>query len=181
MFVSTEGLREPHAPQILRAGREAANPTKGPRVNTTAPAGAKPANVATVEAIYEAFGRGDIPAVLGHLSEDVSWEHWADSFAQRAGVPSLEPRAGRDGVAEFFALVGQFEITEFAILDVLASDAQVVAEVVIEASVPGGGRYRDEELHLWTFDDTGKVSRMRHYVDTAKHIAATRGEDTTAR
>jgi uncharacterized protein len=36
----------------------------------------------------------------------------------------------------------------------------------------GGGHYRDEEIHLWTFDDAGKVVRLRHYVDTAKHIAA---------
>jgi hypothetical protein len=41
------------------------------------------------------------------------------------------------------------------------------------------GRFRDEELHLWTLDDDGQVVRMRHYVDTAKHIAAGAGEDTT--
>lgn len=47
---------------------------------------------------------------------------------------------------------------------------------MIEAHVPGGGYYRDEELHLWTFDAAGKVVRMRHYVDTAKHIRAARGD-----
>jgi hypothetical protein len=35
-----------------------------------------------------------------------------------------------------------------------------------------GNRLRDEELHLWTFDDAGRVTALRHYVDTAKHIAA---------
>jgi uncharacterized Fe-S radical SAM superfamily protein PflX len=30
---------------------------------------------------------------------------------------------------------------------------------------------RNQEVHLWTFDDSGKVVRMRHYVDTAKHMA----------
>ena len=34
---------------------------------------------------------------------------------------------------------------------------------------------------VWTFDDDGRVTRFRHYSDTAKHIAATRGEDTTVR
>jgi ketosteroid isomerase-like protein len=45
---------------------------------------------------------------------------------------------------------------------------------VLEANLPawGGGHYRDEEMHLWTFDDEGKVTRLRHYTDTAKHIAA---------
>ena len=40
----------------------------------------------------------------------------------------------------------------------------------------GGGRYRDEEIHLWTFDNAGKVVRLRHYTDTAKHIAAFQGQ-----
>jgi len=47
-------------------------------------------------------------------------------------------------------------------------------------ALPARPRCRDEELHLWGFDSEGKVNRMRHYVDTAKHIAAERGEDTTA-
>ena len=31
-------------------------------------------NQALVEGAYEAFGRGDIPAVLGILSDDVEWD-----------------------------------------------------------------------------------------------------------
>jgi ketosteroid isomerase-like protein len=27
-------------------------------------------------------------------------------------------------------------------------------------------------MHLWTFNEDGKVRRLRHYTDTAKHIAA---------
>jgi uncharacterized protein len=145
------------------------------------PQTASSANVRAVEAIYAAFGRGDIDAILDHLAEDVSWEQWDDSFAQRAGVPELAPRKGRDGVAEFFRVVGGLEIGEFAVLDILASGRQVAVEVVIAAAHPDGGRFRDAELHLWTFGDDGKVVRMRHYVDTAKHIAAAHGEDTTAR
>ena len=140
------------------------------------------ANVETIKSVYEAFGRGDVPAILEHVSEDVKWEHWADSFGQRAGVSWFTPRTGHDGVTEFFRLVGEdFEIAEFSVLDIMGSDRQVAAEIVIEAGVPGGGRYRDEEMHLWTFDDDGKISGLRHYTDTAKHIAASRGEDTTKR
>jgi hypothetical protein len=84
-------------------------------------------------------------------------------------------------VTEFFDTVGQFEISEFSVLDLMASDGQVTAEVVIDAKLPAGGRYRDEELHLWSFDSNGKISRLRHYVDTAKHIAAAGGEDTVSR
>jgi len=42
-------------------------------------------------------------------------------------------------------------------------------------------RFADEEIHLWTFDESGRVVRLRHYLDTAKHIATSRGEDTTSR
>ena len=31
-------------------------------------------NLATVRGIYAAFGRGDIPAILDALAEDVEWE-----------------------------------------------------------------------------------------------------------
>ena len=48
-------------------------------------------NLATMGAIYEAFGKGDIPTILGHLADDVRWEEWADNTAQKAGVPWMRP------------------------------------------------------------------------------------------
>ena len=69
----------------------------------------------------------------------------------------------------------------FEVRGIAAGDDLVVADIRIDASLPGGGRIRDEELHVWRFDRDGRICGMRHYVDTAKHIAAERGEDTTAR
>jgi uncharacterized protein len=130
---------------------------------------ADPAAIA--RAIYDAFGRGDIPAILEHLADDVAWESWADNRAQKAGVSWLKPRRGKAGAAEFFRVVGTFTIHDFKVLSIMAGSNQVAVEFVIEATVPSGKRYRDEEMHLWTFNDAGKVVRLRHYVDTAKHIA----------
>jgi ketosteroid isomerase-like protein len=130
--------------------------------------------LATVGGLYEAFGRGDMPAILEVLSEDVAWEQWADNHAQAAGVPWMAERRGREGAAEFFGVVGTFDIPDFQVLSMMAGGNQVVAEVVIEVKTAEGGHYRDEELHLWTFGADGKISRMRHYTDTAKHIAAAR-------
>ena len=131
---------------------------------------------ATVARIYEAFGRGDLPAILDHLADDVEWEQWERWSPHEAGVPWLRPRRGKDAVAEFFGIVGAWEMRDFRVLNLLASDTQVVAEIVIDARIPDtGATVRDEELHLWTFDEAGKVRRFRHYVDTAKHIAAARG------
>ena len=130
-------------------------------------------HLATVKAIYEAFGRGDIPALLEHVSDDVQWEAWADNTAQKAGVGWMAPRRGKAGVAEFFQVVAEeLDVQEFQVLSLMAGGDQVAAEFVISANLrKGGGNYRDEEMHLWTFGADGKVVRLRHYLDTAKHAA----------
>jgi len=130
-------------------------------------------NLATVNIIYEAFAKGDIPAIVECLADNVEWEQWTDNTAQKSGVPWLKARKGKDGAIEFFRIVGEFVIKDFRVLSVLGNGNQVAAEIIIEAEVPAtGGHYRDEEMHLWTFDDQGKIIRMRHYTDTAKHMAA---------
>jgi ketosteroid isomerase-like protein len=58
------------------------------------------------------------------------------------------------------------------VLDLMAGERQVAAQIVIEAELPSGAVFRDEEMHLWSFGDDGRVVHFRHYVDTAKHIAA---------
>jgi ketosteroid isomerase-like protein len=52
----------------------------------------------TVQQIYAAFGRGDIPAILAALDDDVKWESWEDNSAQRAGVPWLRGGSGKEGL-----------------------------------------------------------------------------------
>jgi ketosteroid isomerase-like protein len=128
-----------------------------------------------VASIYEAFGRGDVPFILGCLAEDVAWERWADNHGQRAGVPWLAERAGRDAVPGFFQLIGAWEFKSFQVLDLMASGRQVAAEIALHVRFPkSGADFIEEEMHLWTFDESGKVSRFRHYADTAKHIDAAR-------
>jgi hypothetical protein len=128
-------------------------------------------HAATIAEIYAAFGRGDVEAILSRLAEDVRWEEWDDNHAQRAGVPWLAPGRGREGALEFIRVAGGLQITDFRVLKMLVGEDSVAAEVVVEFTTAGGARLRDEELHLWTLNEEGKVVRMRHYVDTAKHIA----------
>ena len=131
-------------------------------------------NAQTVQDIYEAFGRGDVPAVLERLAEDVQWESWGDNTAQQAGVPWFEAQQGREGVSRFFELVGSWEIREFSVLAIMEGGNKVAAEIVMDAVPAGGEPYRDEEMHLWDFNDEGLVTRLRHYTDTAKHMKAAR-------
>jgi ketosteroid isomerase-like protein len=139
------------------------------------------AMTATVMGIYEAFGRGDVPAILDVLADDVTWDgDWPDSFAQRDGsIAYMAPRRGVNQVADFFAAAAELTIHDFRVGDVLVGADKVAVTVVMDATVPSGGRYRDEEVHLWTLGADGRVTALRHYTDTAKHLAAARGEDTT--
>jgi len=133
-------------------------------------------NIDTIKSIYEAFGRGDVAAILERVSPEVEWD-----YAHAAGdVPWLSPRRGRDGVKAFFGAAAEgITFEKFAVKEVFASpDGKVVVALVdVEAVIKKTGRrlVEDDEIHLWRFDDVGRVARFRHGVDTAKHAAAFRG------
>ncbi len=130
-------------------------------------------NLQTINSIYEAFGKGDIPSIIDCVADNSDWELWADNSAQKAGVPWLQPRKGKEGALEFFRIVGELRILDFRVVSIMSNENQVAVEFIIEADVPStGGHYRDEEMHLWTFDKEGKIIRLRHYTDTGKHISA---------
>lgn len=126
-------------------------------------------HLSTVQAIYDAFARGDVPAFLSHLAPDVEWEHdWG-------GKPLrwFAPRRGRMNVAGFFNELASLEVLHFAPEGFLESDNQVAVVIRIHARVRDTGReIRDLEMHLWTFDLDGKVSRMRHFSDTHQFAMA---------
>lgn len=126
-----------------------------------------------VQSIYAAFGRGDMPAILEHLSEDVEWEYGGPSH----GVPWLEPRRGRAGAAAFFGVVAaELEFLRFAPKTFLEGPGIIAALVDLEARVRRTGKPITEvdEVHLWHFDAAGRVVRFRHRVDTHQHVEALR-------
>jgi ketosteroid isomerase-like protein len=131
-------------------------------------------NIQTVQAIYEAFGRGDVPFIIDQVDADVRWDAWDPPGPAHTGaVPYLVPRSGPAGVAEFFGSLAVVDITAFAPTNLLEGDDQVAAVVEIAFEVKAtGARAKDVEVHLWTFGPDGKVVEFRHVVDTAKHLAA---------
>lgn len=131
-------------------------------------------NFDTVQGIYGAFGRGDLPAILDVLDPQVMWEHWEGNSAQDAGVPHLQAVTGRDGVANFFGIIAGFTFHEFQVRGMAAGPDVVVADVHVDIEFPNGERFTDDELHVWRFGPDGAVTAFRHYLDTAKHIAASR-------
>lgn len=124
---------------------------------------------ATVQSIYAAFGRRDIPAVLATLSNDVEWEHDAPDH----GIPWLLPRRGRANVREFFVELGALELQRFNVHRLLADGDVVVALIDVRLRHRQSGRVvGDLEAHLWSFDAHGKVARFRHLLDTHQHWLA---------
>lgn len=131
------------------------------------------AHVATVTDIYEAFGRGDIPAILDRLDPDVAWDVVDPPFsAQEAGVPWLTPRRGRSDVPEFFAALDrELVFHDFQVRNIVGSGDSVLAEIVLDVeSKRTGARVVTDEVHAWTFGGDGLITAYRHYVDSARHI-----------
>ena len=130
-------------------------------------------NTATVRAIYEAFGQGNIPAILSKLTDDVLWDRWEHPSPAQAAVPYLSPSKGKAEVGSYFAAIAGLEFHEFQPLNLLEGGNQVAAVINIDATVRATGRrFQDLEVHLWTFDGAGKIVEMRHVLDTTKQSAA---------
>lgn len=125
-------------------------------------------NIPTIQAIYEAFGNGDLAGALEHMSEDVAWEPELADY----GLPWLRPGRGKAHVAAFFAALGTaMEFRGLEPLNWLEGGDQVAVVVRVDASVKGSA-LPGYELHLWTVDASGKASALSHFVDTHAHVLA---------
>ena len=131
-------------------------------------------NAATVQGIYEAFGRGDIPAILAQLADDVEWDY---AGGVSTDVPWLQPRKGRDAVVGFFEALGGADFDTFVPKAIIDGGDVVVALVDVGFTVKATGTRvsEEDEIHLWRFNADGKVARMRHGVDTHAHQMAVKG------
>ena len=125
-------------------------------------------NADVVQRGYEAFGRGDIPALLDLLTDDVEWTLQGPSVIPFAGT-----RHGHEGVAEFFSVLGetldfeQFEPREF----VAQGDTVVVVGVERSLSRATGRTIEQEWAHVNTLRD-GKIAEFRAFEDTGAYVAA---------
>lgn len=128
-------------------------------------------NSETIQQMYAAFGRGDVATILELVAEDVEWDYGVVSTK----VPWLQARHGRDSIAGFFeVLATELEFHQFEPKAILESDRLVVAVLDIQMTVKATGRRVVEEdlVHVWHFDNDGKVARYRHRVDTHQHLVA---------
>lgn len=127
-------------------------------------------NVAAVQTIYAAFGRGDVAGVLEHVAERTSW----DFAGGKKEVPWHAPVNGKSEIPKFFeALGGNVEMQAFAPREMMHCGPHVLVDVHIEYVVRATGRrVAQDQIHWWTLDDQHRVVRLRHYEDTAQVLAA---------
>jgi ketosteroid isomerase-like protein len=110
-----------------------------------------------VQRAYEAFGRGDVPAILGMLADDVDWE-----LAGSPNLPYAGKRRSHAEVGEFFADVARadrihvFEPREY----IDAGNHVTVLGYEKSTALETGKEFESEWIH-------GKVTRWRGFFNTA--------------
>jgi ketosteroid isomerase-like protein len=122
-------------------------------------------NTEVVRGIYEAFGRGDVPNVLGAMSDDVEW-HAAE------GLPFGGVHRGRDAIVQGVFGPLMANIPDFSINpeQFLASGDTVASIVNYKGTGNATGKQLDlQVVHVWNVRD-GKIARIRQFIDTAKFL-----------
>ena len=123
------------------------------------------ANQKTIEAVYAAFGRGDVPFILERVTEGTRW----DFSVARSEVPWHAPVSSRNDLPRFFQAMGEHLVFEaFEPRAFLTGGRDVVVKLRVAYQVKRTGKRVDEEqVQWWSFDDAGRIAGLRHYEDTA--------------
>jgi ketosteroid isomerase-like protein len=120
-------------------------------------------NLRIVTEIYDAVGRGDMPAILDRVTDDVDWSAEADSRA----APWYGPRTGKPGVESFFRdLGGSIEITDFTPHSFAAGQDDVHLLVRWTFRSIATGQQASMTMHHYWRIRAGKVEYFRGSEDT---------------
>ena len=127
-------------------------------------------NVETIRGIYEAFGRGDVPTVLGQMDQGIEWRE-AENFIYADRNPYVGPQAVLEGV---FMRLGTewegFRVTPGEWLD--AGNHVVVLGSYSGRHKATGREVRAQFAHVWGVRG-GRVVRFQQYTDTKQFAEAT--------
>ena len=117
-----------------------------------------------ISGLYAAFGRGDVPAVLGAMDAGIRW-HEAEGNPY---MPSGEAWVGPDAVlGNLFMKLGE-DWDGFAVHPAHYHDAgdSVVVEGRYTATHRGSGQPLDAQFcHVWSIAG-GKITKFQQYTDT---------------
>ena len=130
------------------------------------------ANNKTIAEVYQAFGRGDVAAIIDTVTDDVDWAAEAASSA----APWYGVRHGKDAVAAFFSDFGStMEVEEFTPVSFAANDTDVLTMVRFRARSRSTGKTAAMNLHHYFKFRDGKIAYYRGTEDTAQTEAVLQG------
>ena len=131
----------------------------------------KPApTLALIQEAYQAFGRGDLPAILALVAEDVNWK-----FCGTRGMPYTGTFRGKDQVGQWFGSIPTvediqaFEPREF----IEAGEHLTVLGWERTAAKPSGKVFETEWVHIFTVRD-GRIVRFWGMYDSEASANARR-------
>ena len=116
-------------------------------------------NADVIQGAYDAFAKGDVPAVIDTMDDEVTWD-----------VASVLPQGGsfqgKDGVGEFFQGLGEsWEELNINLDDLIDGGDNVVGVGRAEGRLRDGGTTAGYGFaHVFTLEG-GKVTRFREYAD----------------
>jgi uncharacterized protein len=127
--------------------------------------------IKTIEQVYQAFGRGDVAAILDAVTDDIDWAAETSSTA----APWYGVRHGKDGVAAFFTAFGSaMEVEDFTPVSLAANDTDVLTVVRFRARSRSTGKTLAMGLHHYFKFRDGKIAYYRGTEDTAQTGAVLR-------
>ncbi len=126
-------------------------------------------NVELMRGLYDAFGRGDVEAVLGRMDEGIEWNE-AENFIYADRNPYVGPQAVLEGV---FARLGEdWEVFEVKPEEFLDAGDRVVALGRYNAKHKASGREVWAQFaHVWGVRE-GMVTSFQQYTDTKQFADA---------
>ena len=126
-------------------------------------------NIETITAVYDAFGRGDVGAIVDAVTDDVDWA----SDTSSDGAPWYGVRTGKEGVGAFFEAFGKaMDVDDFTPLTYATNaDGDVLTVVRFGVRSRETGKAAAMQLHHWFRFTKGKISYYRGTEDTAITVA----------
>ena len=121
-------------------------------------------NAATVGSLYEAFGRGDIPFILSHISDDCQWIGAGGEYLPQGGTYT-----GKEAMNFFIRLGGSVDFTSFnpgSISNINDNEVIAFGNMAAVSKATGKTSSSDWAMH-WKFNDEGKVVYYQDFYNTA--------------
>lgn len=130
-----------------------------------------PSPIDTIKALFAAFAEGDMAAVLGMLTEDVSWEYEGPAEMLTAGI-----RHSRNGAMEFFsATAKQSSDLKLEVSEYFATEDAVAVFGRYQATVRATGIRVDSPLAQYFKLRDGKIARFVQLTNTGATLEAIHG------